>query len=62
MIGASKDAQSKGGPKLNMAEIMEECKAFFFAGHETTAQFANLDCFLVELTSRLASKTQKKRC
>ncbi|GLU16641.1 hypothetical protein SLE2022_330630 [Rubroshorea leprosula] len=36
MIASSEATQAKGDLKLNMNEIMEECKTFFISGHETT--------------------------
>ncbi|KAK7269528.1 hypothetical protein RIF29_22259 [Crotalaria pallida] len=37
------------GPKLNMNEILDECKTFFFAGHETTATLLTWTVYLLSL-------------
>lgn len=49
MISASESVatQDKGDLKLNMNEIMEECKTFFFAGHETTSNLLTWSVFLL---------------
>ncbi|GKU90512.1 hypothetical protein SLEP1_g4501 [Rubroshorea leprosula] len=37
MIASLEATQAKGELKLNMNEIVDECKTFFFAGYETTS-------------------------
>lgn len=44
---AEADGDSKVTPKLNMKEIMENCKSFFFAGHETTSNLLTWSVFLL---------------
>ncbi|XP_077251032.1 cytochrome P450 709B2-like [Tasmannia lanceolata] len=41
--------RKNGDPKLNMKEIMDECKTFFFAGHDTTANLLTWTMFLLSL-------------
>ncbi|KAJ8898771.1 hypothetical protein K2173_005099 [Erythroxylum novogranatense] len=48
IIGASEHKESSS-PKLSMDEIMEECKTFFFAGHETTSSLLTWTAFLLSL-------------
>lgn len=50
LLGVMMDTQkTNAGPKLNMKEIMEECKTFFFAGHETTSNLLSWTVFLLSL-------------
>ncbi|XP_048235561.1 cytochrome P450 709B2 isoform X2 [Ricinus communis] len=49
LMGASENAEKKDGPKLNMDEIVEECKTFFFAGHETSSNLLTWTLFLLSL-------------
>ncbi|XP_077222449.1 cytochrome P450 709B1-like [Tasmannia lanceolata] len=51
MMGMSETGsdRQKGDPKLNMKEIMDECKTFFFAGHDTTANLLTWTMFLLSL-------------
>ncbi|KAJ4825576.1 hypothetical protein Tsubulata_006512, partial [Turnera subulata] len=48
MLEASESDQNNG-PKLNMDEIIDECKTFFFAGHETTSNLLTWTIFLLSL-------------
>ncbi|XP_065859915.1 cytochrome P450 709B2-like isoform X2 [Euphorbia lathyris] len=49
MIGASENTDIKDGQRLNMDEIVEECKTFFFAGHETSANLLTWTVFLLSI-------------
>ena len=61
MIEASETARRDISPTfMNVNEIIEECKAFFFAGHETTANLLTLDGVLVKLTLWMAGETQTR--
>lgn len=48
-MSASENSDIKEGPKLNMDEIVEECKTFFFAGHETSSNLLTWTVFLLSL-------------
>ena len=41
--------RSEGKPKLNVNEIVEECKTFFFAGHETSSNLLTWTVFVLNL-------------
>ncbi|GLU07146.1 hypothetical protein SLE2022_241140 [Rubroshorea leprosula] len=47
MIAALETTKDKGDLKLNMNEIVDECKTFFFAGHETTSNLLTWTMFLL---------------
>ncbi|GLU07147.1 hypothetical protein SLE2022_241150 [Rubroshorea leprosula] len=47
MIAASETSQLKTDLKLNMDEIIEESKTFFFAGHDTTSSLLTWTMFLL---------------
>ncbi|KAG8653365.1 hypothetical protein MANES_05G007600v8 [Manihot esculenta] len=49
IMSASENSDIKEGPKLNMDEIVEECKTFFFAGHETSSNLLTWTVFLLSL-------------
>ncbi|XP_021676113.2 cytochrome P450 709B2 [Hevea brasiliensis] len=49
IIAASENSDSKEGPKLSMDEIVEECKTFFFAGHETSSNLLTWTVFLLSI-------------
>ncbi|OVA16607.1 Cytochrome P450 [Macleaya cordata] len=49
MMGVSETARKQEGPKLNMDEIIDECKTFYFAGHETTSNLLTWTVFLLSL-------------
>ncbi|KAL4603961.1 hypothetical protein ACB092_10G161200 [Castanea dentata] len=42
-------SESDGKPKLNVNEIIEECKTFFFAGHEISSNLLTWTVFLISL-------------
>ncbi|XP_077218160.1 cytochrome P450 709B1-like [Tasmannia lanceolata] len=48
-ISDTESDRKQAGPKLNMTEIMNECKTFFFAGHETTANLLTWTIFLLSV-------------
>ncbi|KAJ0113360.1 hypothetical protein Patl1_00763 [Pistacia atlantica] len=52
--------QSGSGPKLNMDEIVEECKTFFFAGHETTANCLTWTVFLLSVHQEWQTKLREE--
>nr|AYM55606.1 cytochrome p450 [Croton stellatopilosus] len=41
--------EGKGSPILSMFDIIEDCKLFFFAGHETTSNLLTWICFLLSM-------------
>ncbi|CAJ2648111.1 unnamed protein product [Trifolium pratense] len=49
LLGVMMDTKNDGANKLKMNEIMEECKTFFFAGHETTSNWLVWTVFLLSL-------------
>lgn len=49
LLGIMMDTKNDGPNKLNMNEIMDECKTFFFAGHETTSNLLVWTVFLLSL-------------
>ncbi|KEH43175.1 putative cytochrome P450 [Medicago truncatula] len=52
LLGVMMDTEKTndhGSKKLKMNEIMDECKTFFFAGHETTSNLLNWTVFLLSL-------------
>ncbi|GAU51159.1 hypothetical protein TSUD_411960 [Trifolium subterraneum] len=49
LLGIMMDTKNDGPNKLKMNEIMEECKTFFFAGHETTSNWLVWTVFLLSL-------------
>ncbi|KAF2304827.1 hypothetical protein GH714_038094 [Hevea brasiliensis] len=49
MIEASENTESNKSTKLNMDEIVEECKTFFLAGHETSSNLLTWTVFLLSL-------------
>ncbi|KAG9451182.1 hypothetical protein H6P81_011147 [Aristolochia fimbriata] len=48
-VSSNQSGKKKMSPLLNMEEIMEECKTFFFAGHETTSHLLTWTIFLISL-------------
>ncbi|CAJ2628945.1 unnamed protein product [Trifolium pratense] len=49
LLGIMMDTKNDGANELKMNEIMEECKTFFFAGHETTSNWLVWTVFLLSL-------------
>ncbi|PNX76260.1 cytochrome p450 734a6-like protein [Trifolium pratense] len=49
LLGIMMDTKNGGADELKMNEIMEECKTFFFAGHETTSNWLVWNVFLMSL-------------
>ncbi|XP_058077528.1 cytochrome P450 709B1-like [Magnolia sinica] len=49
MLGISESSKKQEDLKLSMDEIMDECKTFFFAGHETTANLLTWTMYLLSL-------------
>lgn len=46
--------------KLNMKEVMEECKSFFFAGHETTSNLLAWTSFLLSSQKEWQEKLREE--
>lgn len=59
MIEASKTSDN-GALKLNMNEIVDECKTFFFAGHETTANLLTWTILLLSLNQEWQEKLRQE--
>ncbi|CAJ2628946.1 unnamed protein product [Trifolium pratense] len=49
LLGIMMDTKNDGANELKMNEIIEECKTFFFAGHETTSNWLVWTVFLLSL-------------
>ncbi|CAK8572644.1 unnamed protein product [Lathyrus sativus] len=49
LLGIMMDTKNDGPNKLNMNEIIDECKTFFLAGHETTSNLLVWTIFLLSL-------------
>lgn len=61
LLGVMMDAEKTDGVlKLKMNEIMEECKTFFFAGHETTSNLLIWTVFLLSLHSDWQHKLRQE--
>ncbi|GKV23342.1 hypothetical protein SLEP1_g33080 [Rubroshorea leprosula] len=60
MIAASETNQLKVDLKLNMNEIIEECKTFFFAGHETTSSLLSWAMFLMSKHQEWQAKLREE--
>ncbi|KAK4559557.1 hypothetical protein RGQ29_008682 [Quercus rubra] len=53
-------SESEGKPKLNVNEIVEECKTFFFAGHETSSNLLTWTVFLLSLHPEWQEKLRQE--
>ncbi|KAK3194428.1 hypothetical protein Dsin_025738 [Dipteronia sinensis] len=60
MIGASEMVQSKPVSELNIDEIIDECKTYFFARHETTTFFLTWIVFLLCVHPEWQSKLREE--
>ncbi|KDP28356.1 hypothetical protein JCGZ_14127 [Jatropha curcas] len=60
MIEASETDQNKDGLKLNMDDIVEECKTFFFAGHETSSNVLTWTIFLLSIHQDWQTKLRQE--
>ncbi|KAH7578170.1 hypothetical protein ACOSQ2_000672 [Xanthoceras sorbifolium] len=60
MIESSEMVQSESNLKLKMDEIIEECKTFFFAGHETTTYLLIWTLFLLCVHPEWQSKLREE--
>ncbi|KAI4353444.1 hypothetical protein L6164_002393 [Bauhinia variegata] len=50
----------EAGPKWNMKEILDECKTFFIAGHETTSNWLTWTVFLLSVHSEWQEKLREE--
>ena len=61
LLGMMMDTMNtNAGPKLKISEIMEECKTFFFTGHETTSNLLNWSVFLLSLYKEWQEKLREE--
>ncbi|KAJ1397989.1 Cytochrome P450 [Sesbania bispinosa] len=61
LLGIMMDTENTNtGPKLKMKEIMEECKTFFFAGHETTSNLLTWTVFLLSAHKEWQEKLRQE--
>ncbi|CAL5208770.1 unnamed protein product [Lathyrus oleraceus] len=60
LLGIMMDTKNDGSNKLNMNEIMEECKTFFFSGHETTSSLLVWTVFLLSLHTDWQEKLRQE--
>ncbi|RWR76608.1 cytochrome P450 709B2-like protein isoform X2 [Cinnamomum micranthum f. kanehirae] len=63
MMGLSTIESSKreeSGLELNMDEIMDECKTFFLAGHETTSHLLTWTMFLLSINKEWQEKVREE--
>ncbi|CAL1398783.1 unnamed protein product [Linum trigynum] len=65
MASSEKSGNKGAGPKLDLDEIIEECKTFFFAGHETSSNLLTWTIFLLSIHQDWQSKVRdevQKEC
>jgi PHYB activation tagged suppressor 1 len=60
LLGVMMDTKNDGPNKLKMNEIMEECKTFFFAGHETTSNWLVWTVFLLSMHKEWQEKLRQE--
>ncbi|KAK7344325.1 hypothetical protein VNO77_13797 [Canavalia gladiata] len=61
LLGVMMDtSKTNNGPQLKMNEIIEECKTFFFAGHETTSNWLTWTVFLLSLHKEWQEKLKEE--
>ncbi|XP_058077254.1 cytochrome P450 709B2-like [Magnolia sinica] len=60
MLGISESSKKHEDLKLSMDEIMDECKTFFFAGHETTANLLTWTMYLLSLYKEWQEKLREE--
>ena len=63
LLGLILEDETKGntkGPKLTTQHVIDECKTFFFAGHETTAGLLAWTMVLLSLNQEWQDKARKE--
>ncbi|KAJ7973157.1 Cytochrome P450 [Quillaja saponaria] len=60
MMEATEMNKTQTSFKFNMNDIMEECKSFFFAGHETTSNLLTWTVFLLSLHNEWQEKLRQE--
>lgn len=54
------DDGGQGSLRLDMDEIIDECKTFFFAGHETTSHLLTWAVFLLSSNAEWQEKLREE--